>query len=513
MSSRPADQNNTQLHPQSFLVKNRFRSNRAEMPWAIGIIGITLAGMALRLIYQNQPVGFDEAYTYLAYSSQSFFHILTDYSYPNNHIFHSLLVALSTRLFNSSSAWAVRLPVFIVGTALIPVTYLAGRKIYSSAAGLIAAALVAAGPLFINYSAEARGYSLICLFSTLMVWLAARFVERPTKMDWIAFTLCGILGGYTIPIMLYPLACIYVWLVLELLVRGGFTRSTLKSIGWVVLDAVIVLAGVILTYLPVAVFGTGFHSVFANGYVSPEAAGDFIPNLTSRLSLTWKTWNNHLPLVLTFLTAAGFLLSLAFHLKTSRYRVHLAVASLVLIPILLIQKVAPLWRVWQFMQGWYYLWAGAGLAGLFALIKTEKFAWVKGFLIWLMVIYPLADRTAWIFGHDYPDITQSGVNEDVARMLNSQVRDGDLIVSVLPMNTQIKFYFHQLADDQRWFYNTKHKPAFNQALVVVDPRAGDTLASVLTQNDLEDRVDIQAAAVTGTVGKVQIYRVPSIPHP
>src|ERR671913_564051 len=61
-------------------------------------IGVLLSAFALRLYHVGQTMRNDEAYTYLAYALSPLSNALSDYEYPNNHLFHTLLVWVSTRL-------------------------------------------------------------------------------------------------------------------------------------------------------------------------------------------------------------------------------------------------------------------------------------------------------------------------------------------------------------------------------------------------------------------------------
>src|SRR5512139_1237710 len=70
--------------------------------------GITLAGFVLRVLVINRPIAYDEAYTFLNFASKSFKYILADYSAPNNHILHTILVGVAYRMFGGEP-WVVRL--------------------------------------------------------------------------------------------------------------------------------------------------------------------------------------------------------------------------------------------------------------------------------------------------------------------------------------------------------------------------------------------------------------------
>ena len=57
---------------------------------------------------------FDEAFTFLRFASQPLLEGLTTYAEPNNHLFHTLLVHISTSLFGDQP-WAIRLPALLAG--------------------------------------------------------------------------------------------------------------------------------------------------------------------------------------------------------------------------------------------------------------------------------------------------------------------------------------------------------------------------------------------------------------
>src|SRR5450631_3222237 len=48
--------------------------------------------VVLRIAHLRQPMRYDEAWTFVHYASQPLSVALSDYSFPNNHVFHSLLV-------------------------------------------------------------------------------------------------------------------------------------------------------------------------------------------------------------------------------------------------------------------------------------------------------------------------------------------------------------------------------------------------------------------------------------
>ncbi len=111
-------------------------------------LALLLVIMALAVMYRLEhlysPLRHDEAYTYVAFG-RSLFAALTDYHLPNNHVFHSILVYFSTRLFGLAP-WAVRLPAFAAGVLIIPAVYGLGRRLYDRWTGLGAAFFLPGSP-------------------------------------------------------------------------------------------------------------------------------------------------------------------------------------------------------------------------------------------------------------------------------------------------------------------------------------------------------------------------------
>src|SRR5919109_2597730 len=140
---------------------------------------ITLIGFCLRIIDLNQSIAYDEAYTFIHFASRPFKHILADYSAPNNHIFHTILVGFAYRLFGGEP-WALRLPAFLAGILMTPAMYITARRFFSPYQSLAAAGLMAVIPLFISYSVNGRGYSLLVLLALLLANFAGILVSRQT---------------------------------------------------------------------------------------------------------------------------------------------------------------------------------------------------------------------------------------------------------------------------------------------------------------------------------------------
>jgi mannosyltransferase len=97
-----------------------------------------------------------------------------------------------SKLFGSSEA-GLRTLSALLGTATVPVVYLAGATLArSKRIGLVAAALVALNPLLIWYSREARSYALLVFLAVLSFFLFARALECPSRRRLLAW---GMVSG------------------------------------------------------------------------------------------------------------------------------------------------------------------------------------------------------------------------------------------------------------------------------------------------------------------------------
>lgn len=112
---------------------------------------------------------------------------------PNGALYDLLLHFWMS--FGQSEA-AIRSSALVCGVALIPVMYLLGKQFFNKSVGLIAAALVAVNLFHIQYSQEARAYSLVVLLVSLSSLFLARYFERPSWGSWVGYVLASTLAMY-----------------------------------------------------------------------------------------------------------------------------------------------------------------------------------------------------------------------------------------------------------------------------------------------------------------------------
>jgi hypothetical protein len=333
------------------------------------LLFIIAVGVGLRLVYLDAPMRYDEAATVQFYVVKPLSESLADYSLPNNHLLHTLLAHLSYRAFGIGE-WAVRLPAFVAGVLLIPAVYLAGRALVGRSAALIAAALCAVSAPLILYSVNARGYSLVVLAFVALLIIAARLREaarggeswRAQLPLWAAFVIVGALGMWAIPVMLYPLAIVGVWLLLGFAVdlRGA---ERLRAVGALLLAGGLMIGMTLLLYAPV-LQTWGIESLIDNDFVRARDWAAFSADLPGFIGGVWASWTEGIPP----LVAWSMLALAAVGVSVGGGRGISLLALVIPLGLVLFQRTTGYERVWLFLLPLFYLNVGAGAAWVMALV-------------------------------------------------------------------------------------------------------------------------------------------------
>jgi 4-amino-4-deoxy-L-arabinose transferase-like glycosyltransferase len=289
---------------------------------------ITLAALFIRLLYIYRPFEHDEAYTFITFADLPFRYLISDYHFPNNHIFHTVLVRLSFLIFGIQP-WAIRLPALIAGVLVVPFIHLLTRQLYSKNAGLFAAGLAASCQFLIDYSSWARGYTWVALFTLLTFLLGTYLIRKNNAAAWVFLAFLGALGLWTIPVMLNSLGILYLWLFCAWLLRD--TRPVYKNGQFVILLAVSFVGIGLLTalfYTPV-ILNQGLGAITANNYVIPVPVEQNMPRFLAHLRESYVSYTSELPLPILFVFySIGILTSLFLHKRITWHRFPLFIVMI-----------------------------------------------------------------------------------------------------------------------------------------------------------------------------------------
>jgi hypothetical protein len=473
------------------------------------LLAVALVAIAVRLYHLDQPIRYDEAWTYLLYASQSLWTALSDYSAPNNHVFHSLLAWISTRLFGAAP-WTLRLPALLAGSALVIAEYLAARRLAGREAGLVAMALAASSPILVLYSTNARGYVIICLAFVVLLLLGTMILERDEPELWVSFGVVTALGLYTAPVMLYPAGGVSIWLLVERFRAAGL-RGALAMLPRMIAAGLVAATITIAAYSPV-IARQGAGAVLHNRFVLALTWPRFFEELpefarTLRESLTM---GRSLPVI--GLMALAALVSFVPDDRNRRRRLTLALAVAAWCAVLMVAtRRPPPARVWLFLVPLAYLYVGAGVgyvlagAGRQLGVASAGLAGVAALAIALAVSGEIVARRL-VSDSDETDWLGTRNGPAVVEYLRTELRPGDELVYG-GIGASLDYYLRLRAG--RTLREFRRDSGAVRAVVVVNEAHQQTPAMLLRRRRtvrLEEGAPLQ---LLRRVGSVAIYSAPA----
>jgi 4-amino-4-deoxy-L-arabinose transferase-like glycosyltransferase len=474
---------------QDFLIAYRaLIPSKDEVTPLLIVFGITIIGAFFRFAYLWRPMGHDETYTFMAFAIRGLKVVITDYHLPNNHVFHTILVNLFYQLFGDSPA-VIRLPAFIAGIMIIPATFIVARKFYDWKIGILAASIVASLPVMIDYSTTARGYTIMTLFSLILIAIADYVRDHKNFVAWIMLVLFSSLGLFTNPTMIYPVGMTFTWLILSWAIGDLHSDYGKQFIQYLLLTFIGI--GIItgLLYLPI-ILTSGLHSIIGNEVVETLSWSDFGQSILPRVRNTWHEWNRGILPGISWVALLGLLASFFVPKQTRSNRVPLILAGFLWIATaLLIQRVAPWPRIWLFLLPFFVIWISAGLIGLILMLaekypRSEVFVWA---VVGILVIIPLAAGLVRNAAQFSEKLHGQGEVEQVADFLQDYLQAGDVVVVTSPDTIVLKYYLLRNHLDKEYTELEKGKEV-SRSIVVVNQALNQTLESVLERRSYLDDV-------------------------
>jgi Dolichyl-phosphate-mannose-protein mannosyltransferase len=467
---------------------------------AIGVV--TLIALLVRLEFLFQPMRYDEAVTFVHFASQPWYIALTNYAAPNNHVFHSLLVHFSTLVFGDDP-WAVRLPAFVAGIALVPASYVAARVLYGKDAALVAAALVAGSSVLIEYSTNARGYTLMALVFVLLLALAAHLQSSWNQAAWLVFALVGAVGFYIVPVMLYAFGAVVVWLTISLWPddRALIVRRLAPSI---------VVTGLLslLLYAPILA-SSGLDALVGNEFVESLSWRTFTSRAPDSLVDVAQQWHRDAPLPLVLLLLAGFVIAVACHRRLSRFAFPPALAALVwIVPLVIAQRVVPFERVWLFLVPLYLMTAAAGLVYTLRPVASRVGADALATAVALGLgglLAAIAVATQSVYESEETSTFRDA--DPIAALLEDGLRSGEKVLVAPPADGILEYEFLTRGmDPAALLYWRRLGTTQRLAVVVQEGPRNYTLPEVLADERLEG-VQLGEPAILRRFDEASLYEV------
>jgi mannosyltransferase len=143
------------------------------------------------------------------------------------------------------SEFFVRALSVLFAIASVPAIYLLGRRLFDSRVGLMAAALLAVDAYHVQYSQDARSYSLMVLLCLLSSLYFLKSLNEPSRRNRFAYVLSSALAIYAQ--FFSGLLVIAQWISLKMLDRRQVSRQARNDWRWIALLVLPIVAFVITT--------------------------------------------------------------------------------------------------------------------------------------------------------------------------------------------------------------------------------------------------------------------------
>ena len=466
---------------------DRVRTESSLHDWRTGptsyrmaLVGVAVIALAIRVFHLSQPMRLDEARTFLDYAIRPLPDAISNYNIPNNHLLHTLLVWLSIRLFGHAE-WAVRLPAFGAGVLIVPATYVATRRLADRSAALVASALAAVLPGLVLYATNARGYSMVCLAFVMLIPLADAIADEESAARWTAFGLLTALGAATIPVMLYPVGAVSLWLFAEQARRHGWSSAVRFAPR---LAGVLAIAGAVaaVAYLP-AIERYGVASISGNKFVTPYSWPLFLRALPRFVERLRHTIGLGIPdLVMLALTFSG-LLPLVTRGQSRGKLLTLAITTgFWCIALLVATRRPPPPRVWLFLAPLCCMYAGIGLARMTSWasrrfqVSEQPYIAATALLLALGISASTVVRRT-IFNDN--ESVELVAGPAIARYLLTEAHPGDRLMVSNMVSPEVDYYLFTMGG--RRFADLESPSRASRVLLILHDRESQTPATVRTE--------------------------------
>lgn len=167
--------------------------NNKHIVWIIGLQ--IIAVMLFYFGYANLSLRLDESQS-LWQTSHSVGELLNSLS-RNVHVPFYHTTVHYWQIFWGNGVVAGRVYSLIFFLASIVLIYVAGKKIFNTYTGIVAATLLTLSPFMNWYASEIRMYTLVVFLTIAFHMAFIQLLRQPTRMLWVLYTLLAVVGIYS----------------------------------------------------------------------------------------------------------------------------------------------------------------------------------------------------------------------------------------------------------------------------------------------------------------------------
>jgi hypothetical protein len=314
------------------------------------------------------------------------------------------------------------------------------------------------------------------------------------------------LGGFTVPIMLYPAGGISVWLLVERARIGGsrdLARFAARLLAALAAAAMVALIG----YGPI-IAESGISPLISNRFVTPLTWGQFFAAIPTSVRDARDVLGLGIPKlwgVILLVASLGSFVSAPS--RTRRITLAIAMACWCAV-ILLATKRPPPPRVWLFLTPLACIYAAVGLAALASFVsrlspRRVGLVGATGALLLAtgMAVHILRDRVVL----ESEETDGFGLREarEIARFLLPQLRAGDQIAVF--GNTGLALDYYLLTLDGKRLAQFEPGGSASRVFLVVNERHGENPAAVMQRRPNVPWRDLVGPVLVRRFGPSSVY--------
>lgn len=398
-----------------------------------GVLFFIVLGAALKGLLLTRPVSIAEANAYVDFATKSVGTIISDYSFPTNHIFQTLLMKVSTTLFGVGVV-QIRLPDYVAGVLALPLFYVFVRAMFNRHIAILALVIVACSGPLVSVGAMAVGFGVCWFFFTLSLLLGRYFIKSNDMKSVMFIALANALGLWTIPSYAYAALAIFIWLLIALIM--AYTNSLRERLIKLVFAFIVFILVALVLYAPI-LNEQGFDQL-TNHHSHPRL--DWKVFDLRHTDMSFNLWALGVDATSGWITAFGLIGLVYAAFVSSKLRAllfSLFVAGVIM--CLLMRRMEP-------PGVWCYTFYIFHLSSAIAVFYLLKFLQEKVFPNWgkrsrtLVASLILAGLFGWT-GLDYAWSRTGGAPEAevVVTMIGERLRSGDKFYVQHPWDAPIEF--------------------------------------------------------------------------
>lgn len=455
-----------------------------------------LVGAVLRIIRLDGPITYEEALTYSNYASRPFGFLFADYTVTSNHILYSALSRISILLFGVHP-WSLRLPALVAGLLAMPLGYVFVRNVFNRHIAVIFVGLLAVSGPLVEYSAMARGYSLVWLFSLGALLAARHYVKTENLASGVVMALCTALGLWAAPGMIYPAIMIYLWTIF--MVLATYESTVRRRVTKVLVSAALAAVLAIVCYMPV-IMTHGVDHLLHHPTLVENTWNRFMSTHQDQTFELWAYFSGSTSTALAFI---GMVAVMYAAYISRKYRLLLIALVLGSLPVILLQHVVAPPAVWTFSLLVFHM---GGAVSIFYLLKVIRDKLAPGFnkpqrsMVAGLLVMLVLGWTGLRGGGDtverFPDALKA------AEWLAANARPADRLCVQSPWDAPMAFYL--ASSKSALAIERGNQPVEGRVLVLVAPAFGQTPEQVLMDAGLRAE-GAEEFAELKSWGRLELY--------